>query len=76
MSLTHFLGLIPLIAFFIIMLRWQNVVTSLLVLGYCFCLGWIAVINTWELVMFPPLVAFGIISIIIMVKSALRGDLV
>lgn len=75
MLVTHALALAFLVVFSIMAVVFRKALWWLLCFFYAFVLGWFAIVNTWEVLLFIPLVFIGIISIIGFIYSALQGEI-
>ena len=76
MAITHGIALLFAVAFVVIGSIFKRVFWWLLSLAYLACLSYMALINEWEILFFAPLIFLGIISLIGMILSATRGDLI
>ena len=76
MAVTHGIALLFAIAFAVIGMIFKRVFWWLLSIAYLACLSYMAVINSWEILFFAPLIFLAIISTIGMILSATRGDLI
>ena len=75
MEATHLFAMIPLLVFFIMSLVFNKLgLLHLMALGYCMILGWVAVLNNWEVLFFPVLIIVGMISIILFSVNMARGN--
>lgn len=75
MSSIHLFAIIPLLILFIATLVFRRTgLLHLLSLGYAFVLGYVAVIDGWELLFFVPCVGVGLISLILFTLCMLNGD--
>lgn len=75
MELTHFYGLLPLIAFLVLSLVFYGKgLVHLITLGYNGALAYIAIINNWEVLFFMPIAMVMLIGIILFWYSMVRGN--
>lgn len=75
MEATHLFAVIPLLAFLILSLVFsKSGLLHLATLFYSLVLGWLAVINTWEVLFFPVVVITSMISIILFIHAMVKGD--
>lgn len=72
---THFFALLPLIIMLIISLVFYGKgLVHLLTFGYCVALGWVAILNSWEVLFFPVVLLTGMITIILFIYAMVRGN--
>lgn len=74
MEITHAVSLLLGIIFVIMAVVFRKFLWWLLVIGYTVCLSWFAVINDWEVMMFVPMLIFGIASCIGIVSTVVKGE--
>lgn len=75
MLISHLIALIPLLVLFILSLIFYGKgLVHLITLGYALCLGFMAIVGSWEILFWPPVVGVGVIAIILFIYSMLRGD--
>ena len=76
MEITHGIALLFAVIFVIIATIFNKMLWWLLNIAYLLTLAFMAIINEWELLFFPPIVFFALISIIAFMFTALRGDII
>lgn len=75
MLLTHFFALLPLIILLVVSLVFYGKgLIHLLTFSYGLALGWVAILNNWEVLFFPIVLFTGIITLILFVYSMTRGN--
>lgn len=76
MALTHGIALLFAVIFIIMAVVFNKMLWWLLNIGYLIVLALMAIINEWEALFFVPLIFFGLISLIGMIITATRGDII
>lgn len=76
MAITHGIALAFSVIFVILGATFKTFMFWIVSLGYILVLAVFAVINSWEILFFAPLIGFGIISIVGLIYSAVNGELI
>lgn len=76
MEVTHGIALLFATVFIVIAAIFNKMLWWLLSVGYTTSVALMAIINDWELLMFVPLAIFGVISLIGVGFTALKGEII
>jgi hypothetical protein len=74
MDITHALALLFQVIFLVLAGIFNKLLWWILLLGYTMTLGFISVYNQWEILFFSPLTIIGIISMIGVFVTAIKGE--
>lgn len=74
MGITHFIAFLPLIIFFILSLVFYGkALVHVITLGYALSLGYVAILNGWEILFFVPLIGTGIVALLLFWYAIIKG---